>query len=288
MIEKDVVEAVGHSVVQHGELNNRIYLMKLAPEDLPGILDRLDDLARDRGYTKIFAKVSEQHEEAFLSRAYRREGRIPGFYRGTAHGVFLGRYYAQERMTDARDAVVNKNLTLARSRASKAQVHAEDRGLQIGLADPGSAEEMAAVYREVFASYPFPIHDPEYIRETMASHVRYFYAKEHGRIIALSSAEFDVENLNVEMTDFATLPQCRGRSIAVRLLALMEDDPAVQQMKTAYTIARSLSPGMNITFARHGYAYGGTLVNNTNISGSIESMNIWYKALEGTAVGTGP
>ena len=61
----------------------------------------------------------------------------------------------------------------------------------------------------------------------------------------------------------------------------MESDPAVQQMKTAYTIARSLSPGMNITFARHGYLYGGTLTNNTNISGSIESMNIWYKPLQG-------
>ncbi|HOM70936.1 MAG TPA: putative beta-lysine N-acetyltransferase, partial [Armatimonadota bacterium] len=50
-------------------------------------------------------------------------------------------------------------------------------------------------------------------------------------------------------------------------------------MKTAYTIARSLSYGMNITFAKQGYQYAGTLTNNTNICGHMESMNVWYKHL---------
>ena len=49
--------------------------------------------------------------------------------------------------------------------------------------------------------------------------------------------------------------------------------------RVAYTIARALSFGMNITFARRGYLFAGTLVNNTNISGRIESMNVWYKRL---------
>jgi hypothetical protein len=50
-------------------------------------------------------------------------------------------------------------------------------------------------------------------------------------------------------------------------------------MLTTYTIARALSPGMNITFAKMGYNYAGTLKNNCNISGCIESMNVWYKIL---------
>ena len=41
----------------------------------------------------------------------------------------------------------------------------------------------------------------------------------------------------------------------------------------------SPAPGMNITFAKHGYHYAGTLNNNTNICGRIESMNVWYKSL---------
>jgi hypothetical protein len=49
------------------------------------------------------------------------------------------------------------------------------------------------------------------------------------------------------------------------------------KMTTGYTSARSLSFGMNITFCRRGYSYAGTLVNNTCISGDIESMNVYYK-----------
>jgi hypothetical protein len=51
-------------------------------------------------------------------------------------------------------------------------------------------------------------------------------------------------------------------------------------MRIAYTIARSLSYPVNSLFSRAGYSFGGTLVKNTNICGSFESMNVWYKALE--------
>jgi hypothetical protein len=44
-----------------------------------------------------------------------------------------------------------------------------------------------------------------------------------------------------------------------------------------FTIARARSTGMNVTFAKNGYSFAGTLINNTNISGRIESMNVWYK-----------
>jgi hypothetical protein len=59
-------------------------------------------------------------------------------------------------------------------------------------------------------------------------------------------------------------------------------EAAVEKLgiKTAYTIARAYSPGMNITFARSGYIYSGTLTHNTQISGKLESMNVWYKALQ--------
>ena len=50
-------------------------------------------------------------------------------------------------------------------------------------------------------------------------------------------------------------------------------------LKTAYTIARAVSAGMNRTFAKSGYTFAGTLVNNTHISGHIQSMNIWWKDL---------
>jgi putative beta-lysine N-acetyltransferase len=81
------------------------------------------------------------------------------------------------------------------------------------------------------------------------------------------------------MTDFATLPEFRGNGFAELLLKYMENQMVSCQMLTAYTIARAISPAMNITFGKGGYAYGGRLVNNTNIMGNIESMNVWYKKL---------
>jgi hypothetical protein len=59
----------------------------------------------------------------------------------------------------------------------------------------------------------------------------------------------------------------------------MEKEMQQKGIKMAYTIARAVSVGMNIVFAKLGYTYGGRLKNNTNISGEVESMNIWYKAI---------
>jgi hypothetical protein len=40
---------------------------------------------------------------------------------------------------------------------------------------------------------------------------------------------------------------------------------------------------MNITFAKNGYEFCGTLTNNTDISGGLESMNVWFKPLDSEA-----
>ena len=53
----DIIEKYGKSTIQHGDYNNRIYLMKLAIEDYPEILTKMNNLALERSYTKIFAIV---------------------------------------------------------------------------------------------------------------------------------------------------------------------------------------------------------------------------------------
>ncbi len=47
----------------------------------------------------------------------------------------------------------------------------------------------------------------------------------------------------------------------------------------AFIIARALSYPISATFAWVGYTWAGTLVNNTNIYGGFESMNVWYRSL---------
>jgi putative beta-lysine N-acetyltransferase len=147
----------------------------------------------------------------------------------------------------------------------------------IKQASAKDTKEMAALYRQVFATYPFPIHDPEYLRKTMDNDVVYFGVWHDGMLVALSSCEIHSGISNAEMTDFAAMPDHRGQNLALHLLLCMETELKQRCIGVAYTIARAYSFGMNITFARAGYIFAGTLTNNTNIGGQIESMNVWYK-----------
>jgi hypothetical protein len=63
------------------------------------------------------------------------------------------------------------------------------------------------------------------------------------------------------------------------MLEEMQRSMRRQGIRMAFSIARALSPGMNVIFAKNGYRYAGTLGHNTNIAGRIESMNVWYKQM---------
>jgi putative beta-lysine N-acetyltransferase len=275
----DEIMRLGESVIQYGPLSNRIYLMKLAPGDLPGILEVLDRMAVALQYTKVFAKVPASFEAQFTQCMYRREALIPRFYRGKEDAVFLAKYYDEARVWERRAEQIATVLAAAQAKAGARASAEEPKEMAIEPVTLADIGEMAVIYRTVFDTYPFPIHEREYLRETMEGHVRYFGCRLGGKLVALSSAEMDSEGLNVEMTDFATLPDYRGHGLAAHLLARMEAEMADAGMITAYTIARAYSFGMNITFARAGYEFAGTLTNNTNISGGIESMNVWWKRL---------
>ncbi|MBD3379815.1 MAG: putative beta-lysine N-acetyltransferase [Candidatus Omnitrophica bacterium] len=282
-MRNDRIEKIGSSVIQHGKMNDRIYLMKLDEKDLPGIIGRLDSLAVSRGYSKIFAKVPFTSLPFFLDNGYAEEARVPGFYGGSVDGSFLGKYFSGERERNDDASEVEEVLRLCRE---KAQAPEPGYGGEIVFrkAGPSDIPDMGRIYSEVFKSYPFPIHDPRYLLETMKTHVNYFVACDGEKVIGVSSSETDSASGNAEMTDFATLPEYRGRGVAGGLLAFMDERAGEEGFFTAYTIARALSRGMNITFARNGYTFAGTLVNNTNIAGSIESMNVWYKRLKGERV----
>lgn len=279
----DKCETLGHSAIQHGPHSNRVYLMKLNKLDLPDIIAQLDDLAIREGYTKLIALVPCSASSLFVNSGYREEASIPGYYQGKTSALFLGKYPDPDRAYPDNADILAETLAIAKNKTKNPTTLGKlPPNLRLKPLGPKHAEEMSAVYRDVFPSYPFPIHNPDYLRETMETHIDYFGIFDSERLIALSSAEMDVENSNVEMTDFATLPSHRRHGFARRLLVVMEAAMLHRGIKTAYTIARAVSPGMNITFAQMAYQYSGTLINNTQISGAIESMNIWHKQIVST------
>ncbi len=265
------------SLIQHGPYNDRIYFMKPGenmPDDLPA---QLLELAKKYGYSKIFAKVPDNVTSRFIASGYLKEAVIPHFYNSNEDGVFLGYYLTGSRSREENAEELDNIVDLALSKANCPLAKLDSTRFSLRECTENDVERMAEIYCKVFPSYPFPIHDPEYLLETMRSHVIYFGVVVKGKLIALSSAEMDTGSSSAEMTDFATLPEWRGNSLGSHLLATMETAMKQRKIKTLYTIARAISPGMNITFARLGYKFAGRLRNNTNISGNIESMNVWHK-----------
>jgi putative beta-lysine N-acetyltransferase len=138
---------------------------------------------------------------------------------------------------------------------------------------------MGAVYDQVFESYPFPIQKPVYLKRMMQEGVLYFNIRVNGQIAAIAAAEIDLAGNNTEMTDFATLPQWRGKGFAGALLNHMNQKTHEMGIKTAYTIARAASNKMKAVFKNSGYNYAGRLINNSQICGGIENMTVWYRHL---------
>ncbi|WP_407355016.1 putative beta-lysine N-acetyltransferase [Methanolobus sp. WCC5] len=276
---RDQVIKIDGSVIQHGPFNDRVYLMKLAPDNPQHMVSVIEDIAHDNGYSKIFSKIPASAKELFLNNGHIEEATIPGFFNGCENGSFMAKYLSEQRHIEANPGKRKEVLRIALSKSDtpgRTELSSEEECI---LCTEKDAAEMADLYRQVFPSYPFPIYDPVYLISTMSEDFVYFSIKKKGKIVALSSCEMDPGNSNVEMTDFATLPEARGRGYSYRLLEEMGKEMKNRGIRTAYTIARSGSYGMNTAFSRYSYTYAGTLLNNTNISGGIESMNVWYKKL---------
>ena len=234
------------------------------------------EFARERGYTKVFTKIPQSALAVFRASGYEIEGKVEGYFRGGASAYFAGFYLDPVRRAGDRREVFRVRQ-LAEIRVGSMTVPVS--GPVPRRIDREEVESAAELYRDVFVSYPFPIHDPAYLRRTMDSHIDYYGIWEEGRLISLASAEKDSPSLAAELTDFATREEDRGRSLAGLLLKRIEEDLIADGYLTGFTIARSLSPGMNITFARAGYEFGGLLWNNTQICGRLEPMNVWYRSL---------
>lgn len=276
----------GNSLLQHGPANDRIYLISLAKEDMPEILDTLDEMASTYGYSKIFAKVPEAFSAAFLKNEYVIEAMVPGFYNGKSNCILMGKYMNEKRNIQV-DTILNKDVVeraLSKKAANLLELNKADDQLPsdftLKKAEYTDIYQMVKLYSKVFDSYPFPIFDPAYIRKTMDSDIVYFSIWKGDEIVALSSCEMYVKDESVEMTDFAVIPAYRGYNFSYFLLNKMEKEMKKNKIKTAYTIARSCSYGMNSTFAKAGYNFSGILAQNTQIGGKIEDMNVWYKSLE--------
>lgn len=271
----DGIENVHGSIVQHGPFNDRIYVLYLAAGDPNRLISRLDKMANHYGYSKILAKIPAIYSQDFSSAGYVKEAEIPGFFNGNTDCFFVSKFFKNRQKTD-------ENFSKLYSFASKgiaqsAGCSGKEDIYNIEVCSSAEAQELSLLYGQVFPSYPFPISDPSYLSQIMKENVTYYCIRMEGSVTAAAAIEANHHGQYAEMTDFATLPEWSGKGLAQSLLRHMDAVVHGSHIKTLYTIARASSYGMNRVFGKCGYTYAGLLINNTQISGSIQSMSVWYR-----------
>ncbi len=275
---KDTIEKKDGFTIHHGTYSDRIYVMSYNSSETKMMLDYVRKLGKDKEYGKIIIKAREADRVLLLNAGFTKEGEIEGYYKGTNPCLFMVKYLKPDRRGVRKKAKILDGIDKAKEKKTNLDgFEWPDYAFRsLGEED---IEQMIKVYEEVFQSYPFPIYDPNYIKKTMMEDCQYFGVFDQESLIGLSTCEINHKEKNVEMTDFAVLPTYRGHKLAKALLIIMEKAMLEQGISTHYTIARSQSLPMNMTFSSLGYHYGGTLWNNTQIAGNIESMNIWVKQI---------
>ncbi len=274
----DKVEKIGNGTcIQHGKLNDRIYLMKLDSRDVPQIFSLIHQLAKEEKYSKIICKIPKKYAPVFYANGFILEAFIPLFYNNSEDVFFVSKYLSSDRVLNIeKDSLITCSDILNKEQT---MIVDENSAFSIRELTKKDVSKITAIYSDVFETYPFPIHEEEYVLQTMEDNVRYFGVEKEGRLAAVASSEMDVESKNAEMTDFATYPEFSGNRLASLILNRMEKEMKKDGICTLYTIARLKSVPMNLTFIRLNYNYSGTLIKNTNIAGDIESMNVYYKIL---------
>jgi len=274
----DKIEVLHGSVIQHGTVNDRVYVLKVNKDKIQELINDIKRLAKKKSYGKIVVKAPESTKEHFSMRKFREEAHIPHFFLNGDDLFFMTLSLKSERAMEPHMSKLNNILETAMEKSEDPSPDTVE-GFDFRKCTPDDAEAIASLLSHVFKSYPFPVNKPAYIKKTMENGSIYFGAWKEERLAGVSSAEIDSENKSCEMTDFATHPEYRGLGIAGVLLNHMEKEVKTIGCTTAYTIARAESFGMNIAFARNGYQYGGRLLKSTQISGGFESMNIWHKKI---------
>ncbi len=278
LLRSDTIEKVlSGTLIQHGKLNDRIYLLKLNTGDIPEIFSYLTDLAYSNKYSKIICKTPKSYAPAFFANGFIMEAYIPGFYRQEEDMFLVSKFLSSDRILNIETNELELLSNLLENTKPKEQ--SLNRKFSFRELTKDDTWEITNIFKTVFKTYPFPVHEEAYIRQTMEDNVRYFGSFHQNKLTAIASSEIDYQSENAEMTDFATHPDYKGNNLASQLLNIMEAEMKKGKIKTLYTIARLKSIPMNLTFIRNNYEYSGTLIKNTNISGDIESMNIYYKQL---------
>lgn len=273
----DIIEYVGESELHHGVWNDRVYLKEVHESDLGSIFERVADLTKNKKYGKILSKVPRWALEAFLKQGYQVEAEIPNLYGGQTDGYFLAGYPNKQRVRrdrkEERFIESVKTIALATMDATPKIPY---KGMEVRRLGEKQLPELSRLHKKVFSTYPYPIFDTDYLRECLDGPYEFFGLYRDQRLTEAAIVDFNPEAKYAEIIDFAIPGECKGQNLSYHLIAAIKEEARKREVRTLFSSVRATSYGLNITLKKQGFQLGGTLVNNTRVGDSLESMNIWY------------
>jgi beta-lysine N6-acetyltransferase len=256
------------------------YNKRVKLHDYSGELDKLQvhliQLCKKYHLGKIISTIRKENMKSFIDNGYIVEGSINGFFKGV--DGYCASFYSDENRFVSEDTE-EEDFIVKRAKEMKNQFAPGKRFFNIRTASENDIESMARLFNEVFKTYPTPMNDPAYIKKVMNEQVLFKVAFMDGKLVSAASADMDAKMLHAEITDCATFPEYRGKGLLSELVYHLEQELTNKEFITLFSLSRGLSNGINIVLSKHGYDYTGRLVNNCNMMGKFEDMNIWVKRL---------
>lgn len=259
--------------------NQRIKILDYKVENFQNFILQLRWLSEANQFDKIICMARETDWQQFLRFGYVLEA-VLNYYHQGEDAFVVSKFRSQERLVSGplMEEILLIEDVMKEPRVE--QIKPLPEGAVIRMAHKEDIEELIALYKGVFESYPSPLIHQSYLETIFQEDSLFAVCVEDGKIAAAASAELYPTHLAAELTDCATLPEKRGRGLMSHILKFLEKELIGRKYKCAYTMARARSFGMNMVFYQLGYEFMGRLVNNCDIFGAFEDMNIWVRSLE--------
>ncbi|MGM0899792.1 MAG: putative beta-lysine N-acetyltransferase [Bacillota bacterium] len=242
------------------------------------IITESETIAKENNAEKLIIKSRMEQFGTLIEYGFRCEGRIGGYFLGS-NCLFFSKFYSSDRKESnhwLKEEAIMSSVSLLEKQSN--YVHPPTQYLlkKMGVKD---AARLAKLYQQVFQIYPTPLNKPDYIKKTMQEGTIYYGFECDGEIVSAASAEVNLFYKNAELTDCATLTEHRKYGLMKILLIRLEKELKEKGIYCSYSIARSLSFGMNAALHQLGYRYQGRLINNCYIYDKLEDMNVWVRDL---------
>jgi putative beta-lysine N-acetyltransferase len=235
---------------------------------------------RDRGRVVV---LCERALTAGLERAgFWLEAVIPGFYSGAESCLVLGASPAGRPplANPQRVGEVDELIDAHAPWVEPPPTPTERAGQQDSAA-------IAALIAECVTYYPTPSGHPGFIEAHLATGAPFRVVRDEGRVVACACADLVPFAAAAELTDCFTAPSHRRRGLMRALLSDLMGDLAGLDYRTAYTLCRATSPGINLAFKGLAFDYCGRMSRSCRIGEGLEDMNIWSRTVPRARARTG-